>query len=94
MPMDKIAKIPSQRAKYNVFYGTEASSIINSYTLYTITKNCDRYTHCSSLIIVHYWVILTKSAFFGNHYILQYWNHSPVFFRRYFENDLLELFRP
>ncbi len=33
-------------------------------------------------------VILTKSAFFGNHYIPQHRNHSPIFFLgRYFEND-------
>ncbi len=54
-PMDKIAKIRSQPVKYNLFCVTEASSIISSVTQYRITKNCDRYTHCSSLITIHYY---------------------------------------
>ncbi len=39
--MDKIAKIRSQPAKYNVFCRTEAGGIISSVTKYRISKNCD-----------------------------------------------------
>ncbi len=52
--MDKIVKIRTQLAKYNVFCGTEASSIISSVTQYRITKNYDHHTHCSSLMTIHY----------------------------------------
>ncbi len=53
--MDKTAKIQSQPAKYNVFCGTEASSIISSVTQYRITENFDCYTHCSLLITIYYY---------------------------------------
>ncbi len=53
--MDKIVKIRSQSAKYNVISGTKASSIINSVTQYRITRNYDRHTYYSSLITIHYY---------------------------------------
>ncbi len=56
--MDKIAKIRSQTPKYNVFCGTEASSIVSNITQNIITKNCDHHTRCSSLITIHYYIML------------------------------------
>ncbi len=55
IPLDKKGKIRSQSAKYNVFCGPEASSIISSVTLYRITKNCNCHTLCSSLITIHHY---------------------------------------
>ncbi len=53
--MDKKRTNSTTVAKYNVFWGTDASSIISNVTQYINTKNCDRHTHCFSLITVHYY---------------------------------------
>ncbi len=60
--MDKIAKIWSQPAKYNVFCGTEASSIISSVTRYRITKNWDHHPRCSLLITIYYYLNLEQNV--------------------------------
>ncbi len=44
--MDKVVKIQSQPAKYDVFYRTEASSVISNVTQYRIAENCVHHAHC------------------------------------------------
>ncbi len=70
-PMDKIAKILSQPTKYNVFCGTEASSIISSVIQYRITKNCDCHTLCSSLITIYYYIWKKIRMLFSYHNVME-----------------------
>ncbi len=74
------------------YFQTNSAHSKGNFTLFSVicvTQNfffrqnenfSEKMTQILKFSFIDNWVILRKSAFLGNHYIPERWNHSPIFF--------------